>query len=251
MPSGCRVSQEIRVDGEGGGVHAAVSVLTALLFGALPSLQSSKGDVNEALKGGARGAPVPGPAALHARRDRIRARGRAARRRRAVRAELLARAACRTRLRTATRADGAAVAAAAERSRPGPLLAPRTGHQARLATYEEILRRAGTLPGVTAAAAAESLPLDGTRSSVVFTAEGSERDDRSKVPTAQINERVGEIFRSMGIRMLRGRTFNDQDDGTAAPVVIVTESIAGGAGRGRIRSGSGCMSAGRKRRTRG
>ena len=66
-----------------------------------------------------------------------------------------------------------------------------TGHQARLATYEEILRRAAALPGVTAAAAAESLPFDGSRSSVVFTAEGTEGDDRSRVPTAQYTLGVG------------------------------------------------------------
>jgi putative ABC transport system permease protein len=101
-----------------------------------------------------------------------------------------------------------------------------TGHQARLATYEEILRRARTLPGVTAAAAADALPLDGSRSSIVFTAEGTEGDDRSTVPTAQYTSASAGYFEVMGIRLLRGRTFTDQDGAQAAPVIVVSESIA-------------------------
>jgi predicted permease len=101
-----------------------------------------------------------------------------------------------------------------------------TGHAVRVTTYEEILRRAASLPGVTAAAAADALPLDGSRSSVVFTAEGTEGDDRSRLPTAQYTSATPAYFAVMGIRLLQGRTFADQDDGTGAPVVIVSEAIA-------------------------
>src|SRR6185503_5635313 len=82
------------------------------------------------------------------------------------------------------------------------------------------------LPGVTAAAAADALPLDGSRSAVVFTAEGTEGDDRSRVPTAQYASATPRYFEVMGIRLLRGRPFGDQDNAAGAPVAIVTDAIA-------------------------
>jgi serine/threonine protein kinase len=71
-----------------------------------------------------------------------------------------------------------------------------------------------------------SLPFDGTRSQVVFTAEGTEGDDRSQVPTAQITTASARYFEVMGIRLLRGRTFGAQDDAKGAPVAIVTNALA-------------------------
>jgi predicted permease len=79
---------------------------------------------------------------------------------------------------------------------------------------------------VSAAAAADALPFDGTRSSVVFTAEGTEGDDRSRVPTAQYSSATARYFDVMGIRVLRGRPFGAQDNATGAPVAIVTDAIA-------------------------
>jgi predicted permease len=96
----------------------------------------------------------------------------------------------------------------------------------RVALYDEILRRARTLPGVSGAAAAGWLPLDGTRATSTITADGQETGGASAVPAVQATFASSGYFEVMGIRLLRGRSFTEQDDARAAPVVVITESMA-------------------------
>ena len=225
-PSGLPRLQEIRVDPQVMAFTAVMSLLTALLFGVLPAFQSSKTDVNDALKDGSRGASARG----WLRSTLVVAEF-------ALAVVLLVGAALL--LRSFWRLQQVELGFDPSHVLTAKLWLPQpndpeqgryssraTGHAARLATYEEILRRAATLPGVAAAAAADILPFDGVRTSVVFTAEGTEGDDRSKVPTAQYASATARYFDVMGIRVRQGRPFGDQDNAIGAPVVIVTESIA-------------------------
>ena len=227
VPSGLPRLQEIRVDEQVLAFTAVVSVLTALLFGTLPAVQSSRADVSDALKEGTRGAS----GARGWLRSTLVVVEFALAVVLLVGAALLVRSFLRVQ-QVELGFDPANVLTAKlwlpQPNDPdqGRYSHRATGHRARLATYEEILRRAEALPGVTAAAAADALPFDGTRSSVVFTAEGSEGDARSVVPTAQYSSATPRYFEVMGIRLVRGRPFEDQDDGNAAPVVIVTDAIA-------------------------
>jgi putative ABC transport system permease protein len=225
-PAGLPRLQEIRIDPHVMAFTAITSVLTALLFGILPALQSSRADVNAALKDGARGA---------AARGRLRSTLVVAEFALAVvllvGAALLVRSFWRLQ-QVELGFDPANVLTAKlwlpqpNDPEQGRYSSRKGGHPVRVAAYEEILRRAAALPGVSAAAAADILPFDGTRSSVVFTAEGSEGDDRSSVPTAQYASATARYFEVMGIRMRRGRPFGDQDNATGAPVAIVTDAIA-------------------------
>ena len=227
VPSGLPRLSEIHVDGLVVAFTACVSLSTALLFGAMPALQSSRVDVNDALKDGTRG----GTAARSWTRSTLVVVEVALAVVLLVGASLLVRSFWRLQ-RVELGFEPANVLTAKlwlpQPNDPdlGRYSNRKTGHQTRLATYEEILRRARTLPGVSAAAAADALPLDGSRSSVVFTAEGTEGDDRSTVPTAQYTSASSGYFEVMGIRLVHGRTFDHRDDSQAAPVVIVTESIA-------------------------
>jgi putative ABC transport system permease protein len=227
VPSGLPRLAEIHVDANVVAFTGAASLLTALMFGALPALQSSRIEVNRALNGGMRGGTV-GKGWMRSTLVVVEVAMAVVL---LVGATLLVRSFWRVQ-RVELGFEPARVLTAKlwlpQPNDPdqGRYSHRTTGHQARLATYEEILRRAAALPGVTAAAAAESLPLDGTRSSVVFTAEGTEGEDQSRVPTAQYTSASARYFEVMGIRLLRGRTFGDQDDGKAAPAIVVTESIA-------------------------
>jgi predicted permease len=227
VPSALPRLQEIRIDGQVVAFTAAMSVLTALVFGTLPALHSSRADVNDALKEGSRGAS----GARGWLRSTLVVVEFALALVLLVGAALLVRSFWRVQRVELGFNPSNVLTARLWLPQPndpnqGRYSNRTTGHDARLTTYEEILRRAETLPGVTAAAAADALPLDGSRSAVVFTAEGTEGDDRSRVPTAQYASATSRYFEVMGIRLLRGRPFADQDDGKAAPVVIITESIA-------------------------
>jgi predicted permease len=227
VPSGLPRLQEIRVDGQVVAFTAFISVITGLLFGTLPALQSSRADVNDALKEGSRGAS----SARGWLRSTLVVVEFALAVVLLVGAALLVRSFWRLQ-QVELGFDPANVLTAKlwlpQPNDPdqGRYSHRATGHQARLATYDEILRRAESLPGVSAAAAADALPFDGSRSSVVFTAEGTEGDVRSQVPTAQYSSATPRYFEVMGIRVLKGRAFGEQDNSNAAPVVVITDSIA-------------------------
>src|SRR2546429_9904893 len=89
-----------------------------------------------------------------------------------------------------------------------------------------LVRRVESLPGVESTAAVNHLPLGGSNSSNPFLIEGQpepppgqEHDGRYRVCTPN-------YFRTMGIVILKGRAFTDQDSAAAPPVVIINETLA-------------------------
>jgi putative ABC transport system permease protein len=96
----------------------------------------------------------------------------------------------------------------------------------RAAFYAELVRRVSALPAVDSAAAVSHLPLGGSNSSDDFLIEdlpepppGQEFDGRYRVCTP-------DYFRTMGIAVVKGRAFTDQDKAGAPPVIIVNETLA-------------------------
>jgi len=93
------------------------------------------------------------------------------------------------------------------------------------AFYKKLLERVAVLPGVQSAAAAWWIPLSG--SEIGFTFNVEERPvPAGQQPVAEVNVVTPDYFRAMNIAIRRGRAFNDRDDRTAPPVVIVSESFA-------------------------
>jgi putative ABC transport system permease protein len=96
---------------------------------------------------------------------------------------------------------------------------------ARAAFYNDLVQRVKTQPGVESAAVVNYLPLGGANSSDSYLVEGEpepapgdENDGRYRVATP-------DYFRTMGISIVRGRGFTDQDKAGAPPVVIVNEAF--------------------------
>jgi len=227
VPSGLPRLQEIHLDRQVVAFTAFLSLVTAVIFGTLPALSSSNADVNHALKEHARG--------TSSARGWLKAGLVIAEFALAV--VLLVGAALL--LRSFWRLQHVELGFDPHNVLTARLWLPQpndpnqgrysnrtTGHAARVTTFEEILRRAETLPGVSAAAIAGALPFDGSRSQVVFTAEGTEADPRSAVPTSQLTWASPRYFEVMGIRMVNGRAFSQQDDANGLPAVIVSASIA-------------------------
>lgn len=86
-----------------------------------------------------------------------------------------------------------------------------------------LLERLRSLPGVEGAALASSLPLDGVQWSADFTVEG--RPDDPGVDFARRIVSAG-YFRTMGVPLLEGRTFDGSDTEAGRPVVVVNETLA-------------------------
>jgi len=98
-------------------------------------------------------------------------------------------------------------------------------HPARLALFDEILRRVRALPGVESAAAVQNLPLDGQSGSRTFTIGGRDADTTGQIPAVQANLASAEYFELMRIPVLRGRTFGAIDDAKGAPVAVINQEF--------------------------
>jgi predicted permease len=89
--------------------------------------------------------------------------------------------------------------------------------------WRTILESVRTIPGVRSAAVTSRPPVHGARQQRIIIAGR---------PPAPLTDRVGDIlvsadyFRTMDIALVAGRTFTEQDGGRAAPVAIVSETLA-------------------------
>jgi len=96
----------------------------------------------------------------------------------------------------------------------------------RSAFFDQVTRGISETPGVVSAAGALSIPLDGWNNWKDATIESYISPD----PTTRI--RLGftvvtpRYFETMGIPLLRGRDFTNQDDANSHGVVIVSENVA-------------------------
>ncbi len=91
--------------------------------------------------------------------------------------------------------------------------------------YRQLLDRLNTMPGVASAAAALPLPLSGNNFDISFTIEGRPvAKGNSPVEDAQIVSPG--YFRTMGIPLLAGREFAPTETPTSPNVVIVNQAFA-------------------------
>jgi hypothetical protein len=90
-----------------------------------------------------------------------------------------------------------------------------------------LLQRLTATPGVESAAVTSSLPLDEWVSSGGLQVEGKPvPKDLSQIPVTLLCAVSPGYFHTMGVRLLRGRDFNDADIEGKEKVVIVDETIA-------------------------
>ena len=94
------------------------------------------------------------------------------------------------------------------------------------AFYQELLRRIQSLPGVESAAAVNYLPLGGSNSSDSFLVEGIPDPPPGQEFVGRYRNCTPDYFRTMGIQVLKGRAFTDQDRPGSPPVIIVNETMA-------------------------
>jgi len=194
------------------------AVLAALLFGLAPALRAARVDPSRDLESEGRGAA--GTA------DRSRARGLIVASQVALMVILLTGAGLllksfREVLRVEAGFD------------PGVLTVrlslPRKdyGELAKVSRfYRELEARVAALPGVTAVAAVNHVPLNGATASAEYKVADRPPASDDDLPTAQYRMATPAYFRAMGVPLLAGRAFTDDDREGGAPVVIVSRGLA-------------------------
>ncbi len=91
---------------------------------------------------------------------------------------------------------------------------------------DEALRRVRAIPGVVAAGATNTIPFGGSYSDSVILAEGClMKPGESLISPYQVDVTPG-YFEAMGVKLVKGRFFEDKDTAGALPVVIVDQKLA-------------------------
>jgi predicted permease len=197
-----------------------VSLLTGLLFGLVPALQASRFNLNETLKEGGR------DSAAGSRGNRIRSllviAEVAVSLILLIGAGLLINSFLRLRkVDPGFRADNVLTM-----QMELPQLKYPT-HAQRTAFYSELLSRVEALPGVNSASITNWIPLVMQGDSIGFSIEGRPDPPReSKRPTVVTRVTSPHYFQTMGIQMLQGRVFNEQDKLDSPAVAVINETMA-------------------------
>jgi putative ABC transport system permease protein len=211
--------EEIRLDAPVFIFALALSIVTALIFGLAPALVASKVDLNTALKDGARGA------------------GRSTRQRRLRDALVVAQVALALTLlvgaglmiRSYLRLSAVDAGFDTEHVLTAELTLPANGYdtrERRVAFFREAIERVRALPGAQTVAAAQSLPLRGPTLTDPVVVEGQNIPPRGQVPFIRENIVTPDYFRALGMRVLRGRAFTEQETWETGGAIIVNESFA-------------------------
>ncbi|HJR63062.1 MAG TPA: ABC transporter permease [Gemmatimonadaceae bacterium] len=98
-----------------------------------------------------------------------------------------------------------------------------------LSFFETLLDRIRAIPGVLGAGAVTTLPLSagGIDHDLPFLVEGSPPPADGSEPMADFRAVSGGYFETMGIPVRSGRSIAAADGGSAPPVVVVNETLAG------------------------
>jgi putative ABC transport system permease protein len=96
----------------------------------------------------------------------------------------------------------------------------------RAAFFDEVMRRVHELPGVRSAAVAGNLPLTYNGDSMTIGVEGVPDPPHGQRPDVIFRAIGSDYFNTMGIPIVRGRDFTDQDNADSKDVVIISEKTA-------------------------
>jgi putative ABC transport system permease protein len=214
IPQGIPISMDLRVLL----FTLAISLLTGIIFGAVPALQLSKVDLNTALRDEGRGSSV---GHTRARMKSLLVVGQVALSLLLlIGAGLLLRSFGRL-LRVDPGFD------------PHNLLTMNVSlptvkyakSQQQIAFFDEVLRRVSSLPGVRNAAISAALPLSAKRITPLLP-EGQPDVPLAQRPFVDIEAISPQWFETMRVPLLGGREFTDADNALAPKVIIVNETFA-------------------------
>ena len=95
-----------------------------------------------------------------------------------------------------------------------------------IAFVSDALNRLRNSPGVLSAAAGMPIPFSGVGGSASFEIEGRPRLPGDPGPHGDVREVSSSYFETMGIPLVRGRSFTDEDRKGSQPVAVIDENLA-------------------------
>jgi len=92
--------------------------------------------------------------------------------------------------------------------------------------YQQLLTRLSTVPGVQACGAINMLPLQQWGTNGPIEIEGEPPYPAGQAPIAEYRAASPDYFRALGIPLIAGRFFNDQDRESASVTIIINQTLA-------------------------
>ena len=182
---------------------AAASVLTGIAFGLVPALQASRTDLQEALKEGGRGGGA----------GRGKFRGALVVTEVALTLVLLVGAGLLIRsFERLQRVDPGFTYQHLLKFNTTLPARKYPGEQPQINFTREVLSKLGALPGVEGAAVSSGLPLGFNGWQTPFLVDGRPQPPSSQAPSMDVTAVSPGYFRAMGIPLLKGRDFTEEDD---------------------------------------
>ena len=214
-PAGAPRLNEVRFDRSVFLFASGLTLITGLLFGLVPALQSSRPDVARPLNDGMRGGSTSGGRRI--RRALIALE---------VALALMLLTGGGLLMQTFMKLQAADLGFDPGAALVGFVNPPRAGGYDTMAKhrafYDQVLERASALPGVRRAALASVLPLSGD-SDMSFQIEGRAAPvTPSQTPVTWYRLISASYFEVMGMRIVRGRRISE---GEASPSVVVNEAF--------------------------
>ncbi len=207
----------LRIDGRVLTVSLGISLLSALFFGMIPALQTTRTHLSERLKDAARN--VAGSRPRRSRNLLVVFQ---------IALGMVLLVGFGLLLRSLLHVESSSIGYDPDNVLTATLRLPPSRYTdplARARLIRETLDRTRAMPGVTSIGATDSLPMDGAESAAL-------KIERSSPGTPPIEEEVyfvsvsPEYFSTLRVSMLTGRAFRDSDTRASSPVAIVNETFA-------------------------
>src|SRR6185503_17437691 len=211
--------REVSMDGRVLLFTVGLSLVTSLIFGAIPALQASRPDLHETLKEGGRGGTA----------GRARHRLRSALAIGEIALALVLLTGAGLMLRSFMRLQSVDPGFKTDHLLTLQVALPDAKYPDEVrstAFIRESLARLGALPGAESAGAATTVPLGGGMISHSFNVAVQPDKPASDRDSARFDSVSPQYFHAMGIPILRGRGFTEADVAGAPRVAVVSDSMA-------------------------
>jgi putative ABC transport system permease protein len=216
-PNSIPRSREIDLDGRVLAFTIGVSLLTGIIFGLVPALQSSKPDLNETLKDAGRGST----GRRHVFRSGLVVSE--------VALTLMLLIGAGLMIRSFYRLQQVDPGFNHERLLTFNVSLPQKKYpevQQKVSFFEQLAEKLRSLPGVQAVGLSSGLPLGNNGWQTSFRIDGQPEPEPGKTPLTEAAVASPEYFEAMGITMLSGRNFSDADVKGVPRVALIDEEFA-------------------------
>ncbi len=216
-PNSIPRSREIEVDDRVLIFTITVAVLTGIIFGLVPALQSSKPDLNETLKDAGRGST----GRRHFLRNALVVAEVALTMVPLMSAGLMIRSFYRLQqVDPGFNGDQLLTFNVSLPDKKYP------EDPQKINFYEQVADRLRTLPGVEVVGLSSGLPLGNNGWQTSFVVDGQPPPEPGRTPLTEATVASPDYFRAMGITILKGRNFTDADTKDTPRVTLIDEEFA-------------------------